>query len=422
LACLLLALAGLLGALAAAPRAQATDVAASIAAARARVGLPALQADPAAATIADIVAHPRAVECPGDCAAIEGADGKLDLDKYYDYLTGTTRQVDVVGVSDADLPAGILSTLGAVIGDPRVSGFAVADSGVGRHVVVFVLDPAAAFTKPVLLSGSVNFAGTLHLLVAGAPPARTRLLDGRGRVIVGAVRVDTAGALAGSTVVSVSLPGLPLQWGRSYLLQVGTATIRLRTPAFPASVAHRDWQFQPSMTAADRRVFESAFARAPLLYRQVAGLLNGLVTVSAGSTCGAAVSCARSGSPPSIVMNPQHLADPLVARFVTLHEFGHIVEFYALDDEAQTAFEQLFVRSPRWRTCFRDTLTGGCAPMQEILADQFAFWASGDTRWTSGYSDPPLATPAQFEAVLRRHLALRIVPGLMPPALYTSAA
>ena len=417
----LFALALSLAVLATTPRAHATpNAAAALTAARAKLGLPALRVDPNAATIAGLLAHPQAITCPGSCAAFLDASGKIDPEKYYDYLSGSKRKLELLGLSDSALATPLDNGLRTYVGDPRVTGFATAVNSAGVNVVVFVFDPATRLAGTVALSKPIDFAGTLRLLVPGARTTQARLLDGRGRPLANVTALSSAG-LDGAHMVSILLPALPLAWGTSYRLQLDHTSFSLRTPPFPTAVARRSWQFQPSMSASDRREFSAAFTRAPQLYRRVAGLLDGLVAVSAGAGCDRRESsCARSGSHPVIVMNPQHLADPATARFVALHEFGHIVQFYGLDAGAIPAFQALFARSPAWQSCYRERTSGVCTPLTEILADQFAFWADPQAGQESGYSDPRLATAAQFESVLRAHLSLRIVPGLMPPGSYSS--
>ncbi len=96
-------------------------------------------------------------------------------------------------------------------------------------------------------------------------------------------------------------------------------------------------------------------------------------------------------------------------RFVTLHEFGHIVDYVGLDAGAYPAFRTLFKASPRWRSCFPDDLSDtGCVESSEIFADQFAYWATGlPADPSGGCGDPPLADPAAFERILRAHYAFR---------------
>ena len=102
---------------------------------------------------------------------------------------------------------------------------------------------------------------------------------------------------------------------------------------------------------------------------------------------------------------------------MTLHEFGHLVDYMAFDARSYAAFAALFVRSPRWQKCFPDdTSSTGCVELSEIIADQFAYWATGLRADPSGgYGDPPLVDPVAFETVLRQQWAFR-------PPLYRNPA
>jgi len=47
-------------------------------------------------------------------------------------------------------------------------------------------------------------------------------------------------------------------------------------------------------------------------------------------------------------------------------------------------------------------------PPEELFADQFAFWATGDAHAASGYGDPPLADPVEFGSLPLSNFACRL--------------
>ena len=88
---------------------------------------------------------------------------------------------------------------------------------------------------------------------------------------------------------------------------------------------------------------------------------------------------------------------------MTVHELGHVVVngFFEPRDW-QRAFG-VFSSSAWWRDCFPAPQGSfdPCVGDDEILAEQIAFMGSPSWLRTS-YKVPPLATPAQMSAILRR--------------------
>ncbi len=91
----------------------------------------------------------------------------------------------------------------------------------------------------------------------------------------------------------------------------------------------------------------------------------------------------------------------LGARFLTVHELAHLVEYDLFDASDRTAIERTFRRSPRWRACFLHQ--GSCLEFSEVFADQFAMYALREPRSMTTYAVPRLLTDAAFEALLVRH-------------------
>lgn len=86
------------------------------------------------------------------------------------------------------------------------------------------------------------------------------------------------------------------------------------------------------------------------------------------------------------------------ARNQTLwHEAGHAVDLL-LSRRDDQAFADAFRRSANWRPCF--SYAGACLDEDEIFAEQFAYWATGDRVSRSGYRIPPLIGPVTFGRML----------------------
>ena len=88
---------------------------------------------------------------------------------------------------------------------------------------------------------------------------------------------------------------------------------------------------------------------------------------------------------------------------LTVHELGHVIANEWFDDADYERFFDLFRESPNWRDCF-ETEPGYPIPCDldtEILADQLAFYATGNLRVRSSYDIPPLADASSMAAAIR---------------------
>ena len=240
-----------------------------------------------------------------------------------------------------------------------------------------------------------------------------RLWERRGSTaVLLTTKVARAVGLGGAALVDVGMPGegLQLAYGLSYRLALGSTSFSFQTLALPAAYLARSWMFTASMTPAARRAWLAAVAGAPPVARRILSEVDGAVAVSLRN-CGAEAgdSCASVSDTGkySVWLSPADLGDSDGGRFVVLHELGHIVDYLGLDRTSYAAFRALFRRSPSWRSCFPDP-GSGCVPFAEVLADQFAFYATGESEDpTGGYGDPPLASRAAFERVLLAEYAFR---------------
>ncbi len=91
------------------------------------------------------------------------------------------------------------------------------------------------------------------------------------------------------------------------------------------------------------------------------------------------------------------------ADHLTLHELGHVIANEWFDDADYERFFDLFRRSPNWRDCFK-TEPGYPIPCDldtEILADQLAFYATGNLKVRSSYDIPPLADRRSMAEAIR---------------------
>lgn len=80
------------------------------------------------------------------------------------------------------------------------------------------------------------------------------------------------------------------------------------------------------------------------------------------------------------------------------HEIGHVVDLLFVSPAADDAFGEAFARSSRWRSCFR--FAGRCLDGDEVFAEQFAFWATGDRTSRSAYRIPALIGPVSFGRIM----------------------
>jgi len=137
--------------------------------------------------------------------------------------------------------------------------------------------------------------------------------------------------------------------------------------------------------------------------QQLADELDGAVMFELQSCVGDPKdSCMRQiGNTFRIDINPDD-ATP----FTVLHEFGHVVDTIGLDVAGELEIQRLFATSPDWLDCFFYRPLG-CVPPEELLADQFAFWATGISPVGVSYGDPPLVQPDEFAALLAQQFAFR---------------
>jgi hypothetical protein len=91
---------------------------------------------------------------------------------------------------------------------------------------------------------------------------------------------------------------------------------------------------------------------------------------------------------------------------LTLHELGHVVDGVLGTDPWRERLFAALSRSPRWHACWPMPLgsSSRCVRSNEIIADQFAFWATGRRGVRSSYGVPPLLRRAEVGAWFARLL------------------
>ena len=91
---------------------------------------------------------------------------------------------------------------------------------------------------------------------------------------------------------------------------------------------------------------------------------------------------------------------------ITLHELGHVVDGVLAGDAWREAFVAALARSPLWRSCIPlpPGSSGRCVSASEIIADQFAFWATARREVRSSYWVPPLLRRAELGGWFERLL------------------
>jgi hypothetical protein len=110
-----------------------------------------------------------------------------------------------------------------------------------------------------------------------------------------------------------------------------------------------------------------------------------------------------NGRPWEINLSPDvlSLASPLNAH-LTIHELGHVVDNVLYTDPFRERLIALFQRSKAWQPCYPMPLgsSSRCVSRPELLAEQFAFWGTGDMQVRSAYNVPPLASRRTFGKLL----------------------
>ena len=299
--------------------------------------------------------------------------------------------------------------------DPRTTRAAFEEPGNGTVTLSLGTDETIPLVRPVLPVRLDPASPSGIALLLPARPLSVQLLETRGGTEVSLpVRVVRARGAGGAWLAQLDRTGdgPRLAYAARYRVLVDGRSFSYVTDAVPKAYLRRSWRFGTTMRPADQSAFERALATAPPFARRLIEQIDGAVRVSRSDCDELGTSCSAylDDGTYTLSISPADFADTFDdLRFVTLHEFGHLVDYVGLDETAYAAFNALFRTSPRWRSCFPDdTSETGCVEFAEIFADQFAFWATGLSHDPGGgYGDPPLVDRAAFGRVLQEHYAFR---------------
>jgi hypothetical protein len=164
------------------------------------------------------------------------------------------------------------------------------------------------------------------------------------------------------------------------------------------------FRFAPDVVPYDRSAFLTAVAHARPEARRLIDAVDGLVDVEVGPTPSGSVGVTQqTGARFHVVVNLGIAARVSGQRGIdrlVLHELGHVVRFALVPDELR---DRLVAQVPHGYGC-EDGVTGACAEPEEIFAESFAKWATGDigVNLNLGYAVPPPADLAGWGAPLAR--------------------
>ena len=86
------------------------------------------------------------------------------------------------------------------------------------------------------------------------------------------------------------------------------------------------------------------------------------------------------------------------------HELSHIIANSYSDTRVYNTYFNSWQHSPAWHDCFAQKsppAMSPCVPVDEIFADQLAFWATGNGQVRSSYKLPPLARHSSMTRLVR---------------------
>lgn len=179
-----------------------------------------------------------------------------------------------------------------------------------------------------------------------------------------------------------------------------------RTLPAPSRQAGAPVRFGSGMNRRLRGHFRAHLRAAPGPVRQRFALLDGWVTIKAHRYGDASV--AGESESPQRPYYVDYLASHIDGRnresfHLAMHELGHLFDFAGLTQAGQQAFQRAFERSRRYRDCFPGSEgKHSCAGGEEIFAEQFAFYATGNRGVRTIYRVPALLSRRQFARLLDR--------------------
>ncbi|QEC49063.1 hypothetical protein FSW04_16765 [Baekduia soli] len=162
--------------------------------------------------------------------------------------------------------------------------------------------------------------------------------------------------------------------------------------------------FAPDVGPYDRQAISAAIADAGPQARRLIGIVDGLVDLEVADPGAGTVGLTQSeGARFKVTLDLAKAARAGGRRAIdrlVLHELGHVVRFALVPVAVR---DQLVAQVPRGFGC-DDGVSGACAQPEEIFAESFAKWATGDigVNLNLGYAVPPPTDLAAWGVPLER--------------------
>jgi hypothetical protein len=186
-------------------------------------------------------------------------------------------------------------------------------------------------------------------------------------------------------------------------LAVLAALIAVLAPAAPAQAATLEGlQLTGSVRPADRQALRGALASgraaAQTLLRDAGAAADVRVRTHTEPRWVSVMRVRRGRVELSFSRTHLHGLGARGRNQTVWHEIGHVVDLLFVSPQADDAFRDAFTRSANWRSCYR--FSGQCLDDDEIFAEQFAYWATGDRTSRSSYRIPALIGPESFGRIM----------------------
>jgi hypothetical protein len=199
----------------------------------------------------------------------------------------------------------------------------------------------------------------------------------------------------GTRGVSVRMPA-------RRLLLVATALALLAAPSAAPAATLDGLQLSGSVRPADRQALRGALASArpaaQTLVRDAGAAADVRVLTHVEPRWVSLMRVRRGRVELSFSRTHLHGLGARGRNQTVWHEIGHVVDLLFVSPAADDTFREAFARSANWRSCYR--FAGQCMDDDEIFAEQFAFWATGDRTSRSSYRIPPLIGPLGFGRIM----------------------
>lgn len=192
------------------------------------------------------------------------------------------------------------------------------------------------------------------------------------------------------------MPGMRRRLNLTALVAIGCGLLAGPAPAKPPKP-----DFRGNFPAKQQQRLLDRVNAAPLPYKSLVRAAYPRIKVRANAEYANGSYVVNKGEAPNqrfvvfldlMTRKPGEYGDHL-----TVHELGHVIANLHFDEADYSRFFELFRRSPEWRECFETGVEEiPCVPREEVLADQLAFYATGELAFRSSYNVPPLAGAAEM--------------------------